>query len=68
MAGNGPELQATLVDCGLEGSVGGYAHLVAGLAEPGGQGQVGLDVPTRADGQDGDVHCFCLLRRHGGAS
>jgi hypothetical protein len=58
--GNGPELQATLLDCGLEGLVGGNPHLVAGPAQPASQGQVGLDVPARSNGQDGDMHYWRL--------
>jgi hypothetical protein len=45
VARNGAKLQAPPFGLGLEGSVGGHPHLVAGLAPPIGQGQVGCTSP-----------------------
>jgi hypothetical protein len=60
VAGDGGELEPVAADLGLEGWVGGQAHLVAGRLQAAAERQVGLHVAAGADGQDGDLHGFLL--------
>ncbi len=50
------EIQPGLCDHAAEGFKGGHTHAVAGLPQGSAEGHKGLDVSTRAEGENGDAH------------